>query len=88
MSPKALVGAIRHVVGIDSIGRGLPPASVARVYLDCCCATLTPFVQIKELNIGSSGPSGASQSCLACRTVLMIGVLDVWTAALDATQGK
>ena len=46
------------------------------------------FVQTEELSVGSSGPLGAWQSYLACLTVLLIGILDVWTAALDAAQGK
>ena len=90
LSAEALGGAIRCVVGVDSIGRGLLPGRLsARAYLGRCCATLTHFyIQIEELNVGSSGPSGACPPYLACLTVLLVGILDVWTVALDVTQGK
>ena len=46
------------------------------------------FVLIEELNVGSSAPSGACPPYLACLTVLLVGIFDVWTVVLDGTQGK
>ena len=40
---------------------------------------LLTFVQIEELNVGSSGPAGAWQAYVACLKVLSTGILDVWT---------
>ena len=40
---EAVGGAIRRVVGVDSIGRGLLPASAARACLGRSCAVLTHF---------------------------------------------
>ena len=88
MSAEALGGAIRRVVGVDSIGRGLPPAQLLELTWVAAVLHLLTFVQIEELNVGSSGPSGAWQSYLACLTVLLICILDVWTTALDVVQGK
>ena len=49
---KASGGASRRVIGIDSIGRGKPPASAARAYLGRRCAALPHFcVQIEELDV-------------------------------------
>ena len=42
------------------------------------------FVHFEKLSAGSSGPSGPCPSYSACRTMILIGILDVRTAALDA----
>ena len=43
LSAEALGSASRRGVGVDSIGRGLPPASAARAYLGHCFAAVTHF---------------------------------------------
>ena len=43
LSAEALDGARRRGAGVDSIGRGLPPASAARAYLGRWFAALTHF---------------------------------------------
>ena len=72
-------------IALDEVCR--PPQLLELTWVAAVLHLLT-FVQIEELNVASSGPSGAWQSYLVCLTVLLIGILDVWTAALDAAQGK